>query len=208
MTDDQQTIPTQTEESRSTRESKNGNFKDAAKLDKRIPRELLMKYQDKWYILKAGLEWKAAYLYGANKYGVETEIIDRKPDCVVAKATFRYTGGFPSSNFGEASKENVSNPRMHSQLLHLAVTRAECRVLRMVTACGYVSVEEMDFSNNGKKELPPSATDGEKITAAQLSELNRLIDNGKIDRTVIGGELEDLTQKDAKELFAQVINKK
>jgi hypothetical protein len=150
------------------------SFTDANKLDKKIPQELLMKYQSKWYILKAGLEWKAASLFGGGNYGVTVEIIEKSTEYALAKATMTLPSGRVFSNYGEASKLNVTNPMMHKQLLHLAVTRAECRVLRMATACGYMSYDEMDFGNgNGTKELPSSENDSKPATAAQIDLLKK-----------------------------------
>lgn len=159
-------------------DTQNLEFSDAHKLDKKIPQELLMKYQGKWYILKAGLEWKANHLFGGGNYGVTTDLITNSNDAVLAKATFKTKGGVEFSNYGEASKANVSNPAMHKYLLHLAITRAECRVLRMATACGYTSVEEMDM-DNGVKELPATAHDGDPATEAQKATLVKL--GGVID---------------------------
>ena len=165
-------------------------FEDANALDKKIPQNLLMKYQGNWYILKAGLEWKANFLFGGGAYGVETEIIDRKPDYVLAKATFVTRDGMRFSNYGEASKANVTNPQMHKYLLHLAVTRAECRVLRMATACGYTSVDEMDIG--GEKQLPTSPDDDQPPTQAQLI-------------TLVSMKIADIpkNQREAKELIAK-----
>lgn len=145
--------------------------KDAHDMDKRIPRDLIITYQGKPYITKAGLEWKATHLFGGNNFGVTTEIIERTKEYVLAKAIFTSNSGAIFSNYGEASKENVSNPMMHKHLLHLAVTRAENRVLRMATACGYVSVDEMDFSD---KEIPLNEKDGEPATQDQKNALKTM----------------------------------
>lgn len=150
-------------------------FLDANKLDKKIPQNLLMKYQNNWYILKAGLEWKAMYLYGGGNYGVTTEIIEKNPDYVLARAIFKTKDGVEFSNYGEASKANVSNPQMLRHLLHLAVTRAECRVLRMATACGYTSIEEMDTAQDKVKEIPENPKDGEKPTDSQIATIETLL---------------------------------
>ena len=129
--------------------------KDANLLDKKVPRNLIIKFGENYFILKAGLEWKAMQLYGGGGYSLETEIVERKDGYVLAKATFTSKDGAKYSNFGEASFKNVINPKMHGYLLHLAVTRAECRALRMATACGYVSREEMvGGSFNESLELP------------------------------------------------------
>jgi hypothetical protein len=118
---------------------------DANISDERIPRNLILMYGDQPYIQKAGLEWKANSLFGGAGYSIKTEIIenDRQGKYVLVKATLTVLkNGATYENFGEAHAGNV-NSRMLSQLLHLAVTRAECRVLRMATACGYASYEEV-----------------------------------------------------------------
>lgn len=132
---------------------------DASLLDKKIPRNLIVKFGENFYILKAGLEWKAMQLYGGGGYSLETEIIEKNEKYVLAKATFTSKDGAKYSNYGEASYLNVTNPKMHGYLLHLAVTRAECRALRMATACGYVSREEMvGGSFNESLNLPEPKT--------------------------------------------------
>lgn len=169
-------------------------FIDANKLDKKIPQDLLMQYQGKWYILKAGLEWKANLLFGGGNYGVTTDIVERTPDFIIAKATFTTKSGMTFSNYGEASKTNVT-PNMQKYLLHLAITRAECRVLRMATACGYTSVEEMEMSD---KTLPQAEDDGDKATDAQLATIEQL-----------GGSLEGIANKgEAKQRILELSTKK
>lgn len=168
--------------------------KDAHEMDKKIPRDLIIMYQGKPYITKAGLEWKAAHLFGGSQFGVQTEIIEKTPDYVLAKATMTLQNGIVFSNFGEASKTNVTNPMMFRHLLHLAVTRAENRVLRMATACGYMSVDEMDFG--GEKELPVGEKDGEAPTPAQLQTLKSL----KVEKI-------PTTQLEAKQLIAEAVKK-
>lgn len=171
-------------------------FEDASKLDKKIPANLLMKYQGNWYILKAGLEWKANFLFGGGNYGVTTEILDRTPDSVLAKATFKTRQGIEFTNYGEASKLNTA-PQMHKYLLHLAITRAECRVLRMATACGYTSVDEMDFRSE-LPSLPVGEFDGKPATAAQIDTIKTL--NPEWVET-------EITQGQAKELIANLTRK-
>ena len=170
--------------------------KDANELDKKIPRDLLMQYQGKWFVLKAGLEYKAMVLYGGGNFGVTTEIIERKPDYVLAKAVFTSRDGIVYSNYGEASHANVSNPQMHKYLLHLAVTRAECRVLRMATACAYASIEEMDLENNGT--LPDRPDDLEPATDAQVSAI------GSMGATVAKG----ITRREARQVIVELGRKK
>lgn len=170
-------------------EDKKMIFEDANKLDKKIPSNLLMKYQGNWYILKAGLEWKANYLYGGGNYGVTTEIVEKTPDMVLAKATFTTKNGLQFSNYGEASKANVTNSQMHKYLLHLAVTRAECRVLRMATACGYTSIEEMDMGS--EERIKEQVDDGEPATDAQKQTIK-----------VLKGEITpDMTKADARRMI-------
>lgn len=173
------------------------DVKDTHEMDKRVPRELVIMYQEKAYITKAGLEWKATMLFGGGSYGVETEIIERTPEYVLAKAVFTTKDGVKFSNFGEASKQNV-NTRMQNQLLHLAITRAENRVLRMVTACGYVSTDEMDFSADAMKDIPVGEKDAEPITPAQSDLVTKL--GGKVT--------ENMTQGEAKQVIGELLNKK
>ena len=132
---------------------------DTSQLDKKIPRNLIVKFGENYHILKAGLEWKAMQLFGGGGYSLETEIVEKAENYVLAKAIFTSKDGAKYSNFGEASFKNVTNPKMHGYLLHLAVTRAECRALRMATACGYVSREEMIGSSfNESLDLPKPET--------------------------------------------------
>ena len=117
---------------------------DAHKLDSRIPSGLIMQYQGRPFILKAGLEWKANQLYGIGKWGMETEIVNYVPEkkYALVKARVRI-GDVVYEDFGEASPENVSNPQMMKYVLHLAITRAGNRALRRATACGLTSYEEL-----------------------------------------------------------------
>lgn len=152
---------------------------DASELDKKIPRQLIVKFGDAYYITKAGLEWKAMQLYGGGAYSLLTEIVERNEKYVLAKATFQSKEGATFSNYGEASFANVTNPKMHAYLLHLAVTRAECRVLRMATACGYVSKEEMTGSSfNESLNLPEPKTE-EKVKGTLPTSTSPSIDIAK-----------------------------
>lgn len=171
--------------------------KDAHETDKKIPKDLIIMYQGKPYATKAALEWKAMYLYGGGTFGVTTAIVERQKDYVLASATFKTKDGIEYSNFGEASTLNVTNPMMLKHLLHLAVTRAECRVLRMVTACAYASVEEMDIGGNGEKTIPVSENDEKEPTAQQLAVLKGM----KIETV-------PKTQKEAKQLIADTVKEK
>lgn len=166
-------------------------FQDLAEMDKKIPRDLIMSYQGKPYILKAGLEWKANYLFGGGNYGVSTDIVEKTTDTVLAKATLKTRDGVEFSNYGEASKANVSNPAMQKYMLHLAITRAECRVLRMATACGYTSWDEMDMEGERTKQTPVLPTGTEPATPEQIKVLQGM-----------GKEIkEGMTQQEAMEVI-------
>ena len=94
-------------------------------------------------------------------------------------------------------RKRVNNTMMHKYLLHLALTRAECRVLRMATASAYVSAEEMEWYAEGKngeeqKQIPAGEHDADLATTAQKDLIIKL-----------GGAVNDkLTQKMAKEEIA------
>ena len=170
---------------------------DAHELDKKVPPNLIIMYQGKPYITKGGLEWKANYLFGGGAYGVTTEIIEKDltKGYVLAKAVFKTREGVEFSNYGEASKENVTNPQMQKHLTHLALTRAECRVLRMGTACGYTSWDEMDI--NSEKEIPKN-DDDEKPANERIKETIKAL-KGEVKEGMTNGEakilLNELTAK-------------
>lgn len=145
-------------------------FTDLAALDAKIPQNMMMLYQGKPYILKAGLEYKATQVFGIGGYSLETDIVERTDTRIVVKATLTLPTGMKYSNYGEANKMNVNN-LMLKDMLHLATTRAECRVLRMATACGYVSAEEMSIDNEQVQSLP---TGKEKPTEAQIVALKAM----------------------------------
>jgi hypothetical protein len=172
-------------------------FTDLAELDARIPPNMMMKYQGKDYILKAGLEYKASQVFGPGKYSIHMEIVDRTDDRIVVKATMIIVDGGTFENFGECNKLNTP-PNMAKYALHLATTRAECRVLRMATACGYVAFEEME-TTNGDKEIVADENDGKPATAQQLAVLKGL---GAKDE-----EIADLTQGQAKQNIASATAK-
>jgi|GEM_PF-4168536 len=168
-------------------------FTDLAELDARIPKNLMMTYQGKPYILKSGLEWKAVQVFGIGGYSIDMEIVERDDNRIVVKATFSTQEGATFVNFGECNKQNTP-PIMAKYALHLAVTRAECRVLRMATACGYVAYEEME-TTNGDKEIPASPTDNQPPTGAQLKTLKSLKFSGEAPKT----------QAEAKEMIAEMM---
>lgn len=146
-------------------------FKDLAELDARIPPNFMMKYQGKDYILKAGLEYKATQVFGVGKYGIEMDIVERDDNRIVVKATLTTPLGMKFVNFGECNKLNTP-PTMSKYALHLAATRAECRVLRSATACGYVAYEEMDTPE--VKEITSMADDNEVATDIQIEALKTM----------------------------------
>lgn len=153
--------------------------------DKKIPRELIIKYGDTHYILKAGLEWKATKLFGLGGYSIILKMLDdpAKHDpnkLLVARVLFKATltileTGAKFVNFGEASTKNV-NKMMVKQMLHLAATRAECRVLRMATACGYASFDEVKTTEeNGDVNTNTTVEGGDKPpTKAQLATIKTM----------------------------------
>lgn len=152
---------------------------DASITDERIPRNLILMYGDTPYIMKAGLEWKANQLFGAAGYRLELDPIEMnyKESIFVFKATLTVLKNQTVfTNYGEATVKNV-NSRMHGQLLHLAATRAECRVLRMATATGYASYDEVMTMNEPEKT--PQPTDPEKeikpATSAQIETIKTLL---------------------------------
>lgn len=126
--------------------------------DKKIPRSLIIDYQGTPYILKAGLEWKANDLFGGAGYSLTLRLIPELSDFenetrfVVEALLTVLENGAKYTNFGQATSKNT-NKLMQSQLLHLASTRAECRVLRMATACGYASYDEVKTISNPKKDI-------------------------------------------------------
>ncbi len=144
--------------------------------DKKIPRQLIIKYGETHYILKAGLEWKATSLFGVGGYSLVLKRMETK-EGEVFRATMRIleTGAL-FVNFGEATVKNT-NKMMVGQLLHLAATRAECRVLRMATACGYASYEELRTieDNNNKVEATVIEGGDKPATVNQIQTIKSLL---------------------------------
>lgn len=185
---------------------------DASMSDERIPRNLIIMYDNTPFILKAGLEWKANQLFGGAGYSLITEpiTIDFENDIFVFKAILRVLqNGAEYVNYGEARKINA-NSTMQKQLFHLAITRAECRVIRMATACGYASYDEVMTQGNGKKEAI-QLEDGDKVaTEEQLTTLKFLgwehLHSKEINAK--SGEFEDLTKQQAADKIAELLDKK
>lgn len=153
---------------------------DASISDDRIPRNLILMYGDTPYIQKAGLEWKANQLFGGAGYSMKLDIIENdRTKYVLIKATLTILkNNVVFENYGEAHPGNV-NSRMLGQLLHLAVTRAECRVLRMATATGYASYDEVMTMQSNEAKLPGEDTPAEIVrpaTDAQKENIRNLID--------------------------------
>lgn len=168
---------------------------DANSMDEKIPRNLILMYDKTPYIMKAGLEWKANKLF--HKYSLELEphTLDFEKQQFVFKATFR-SGEQVFVNFGEAHAGNA-NSMMQKQLMHLAATRAECRVLRMATACGYASYDEVKTQNGDHPEkLVVQEDDGKPATKIQLETLKRY----KIDMGP------NVTRKEAREAIIDQID--
>lgn len=174
---------------------KTTKYQDLAELDARIPRNMMMEYQGKPYVLKSGLEWKASQLFGLGKWSLTTTIEERTDDRIVVKAVLELEGGIQYSNFGEANRFNT-NRMMFANALHLATTRAECRVLRMATASG-VAYEEMEGSAESPRQVPVTDDDEKTPTELQIQVLRA---NGvnEIPKT----------QREAKEKIAAFTGKK
>lgn len=172
--------------------------------DKRIPRNLILQYgsgKDKtYYVTKAGLEWKANELFGGAGYSIDIEPIetDREKGIFVYKATLIVLeNGAKYVNFGEATLNNT-NKMMASQLLHLAVTRAECRVLRMATACGYAAYDEVQTINDGKAK--PEIKNGNKpATEGQIKTIKAMNEDFEVP--------EDFTKQDASDTINKLAEK-
>ncbi len=154
--------------------------KDAHLDDSKIPRNLILMYGETPYIQKAGLEWKANRLFGGAGYSIKTEFVERdfKNKYYLVKAILTVLdNGAVFENYGEAYPDNA-NSMMQKNLLHLAITRAECRVLRMATACGYASYDEVKTMPNGEvKEvaaIAESPDDNEPATDAQKATVDAL----------------------------------
>jgi hypothetical protein len=128
-----------------------------------LPEQFVMKMgpkgQEKPYVLKAGL------LFLAKKLGVREIKVkpvhwsfqkakdDPLAGVAVAEATVILSDGTVFSDFGVASTENT-NKMIHTNLDHMASTRASNRALRLATACGMCSVEELP-------DAPPEVLEAE-----------------------------------------------
>lgn len=154
---------------------------DANINDERIPRNLILMYGETPYIQKAGLEWKANQLFGGAGFSLELEphTIDYEKKVFIFKATLTVAAnGQRFVNFGEATPSNT-NSRMQGQLLHLAATRAECRVLRMATATGYASYDEVmtmpHITEAVESKHTPTETASKVATAQQIETIKSLV---------------------------------
>lgn len=180
--------------------------KDASIDDNKIPRNLILKYGETPYVMKAGLEWKAAKMFGNGGYSMHIELVEKKPEYILVKATMTIQStGVIFENYGEASKENV-NSMMQKQLLHLAITRAECRVLRMATACGYASYDEVmtqpKENEKNKVALPISENDTLPATEAQKKTVQTLAAKNGVNVNT-----DEMTQATAKAFIAGINQK-
>lgn len=149
---------------------------DANELDRRIPKNLMLTMDGKPFVLKAGLEWKANQLFGLHGWSLKTEIIeyDRKEPYALVKAQV-IVGDQVYENYGEASLQNVSNRLMHKYMLHMAITRAEARALRVATACGFTAVEELE---QAKAEIPEGLKLGQDLPKNTAESPDSAIDEG------------------------------
>jgi hypothetical protein len=176
---------------------------DLALSDEKIPRNLILMYDTTPFILKAGLEWKANKLFGGAGYSLHIELIsyDFEKKYYLAKATLIVLGnGAIFENYGEATPEN-SNSMMQKNLLHLAITRAECRVLRMATACGYASYDEvMTLPKNGHPEKIEVKNGNYPATAEQLKTIFSIAPDTKINP--------EMTKQEASEIINYLSKKK
>lgn len=113
-----------------------------------LPKEAVIDMGGKPYITKAGLS------FVGMKLGVKTVRVEpvrwsfeKQPDgqqIAIARATVTMDDGREYVDYGIAHKDNCTS--MISQggnLDHMASTRASNRALRLATACGYCSVEEL-----------------------------------------------------------------
>lgn len=172
--------------------------------DDKIPRELILQYGDSYYVLKAGLEWKANRLFGGAGYSIDLEPIeiDREANVYVFKAVLVVLeNGATFVNYGEAHLGN-SNSMMKNNLLHLAATRAECRVLRMATACGYASYDEVKtIEDNGKTEMKDATKPATENQIATLKTLNKKLEEKDLQKLTIK---KDMTKAKAASLIREM----
>ena len=170
--------------------------------DERIPRNLILMYGDTPYIQKAGLEWKANKLFGGGGFSIEVELLERDFEKKYYLAKARVTvlaNGSVFENYGEAHPGNV-NSLMQKHLLHLAITRAECRALRMATACGYASYDEV-MTTNGQKATKEIEGGDKPATEEQKDTIKKLL--GK-DTPVH----KSITKQEAAEAIGELVKEK
>ena len=218
-------------EKKSLAKAPENKFIDAHELDKKIPSGLIMNYQGKPFILKAGLEWKANQLFGIGKWSMETEIVNYEPEKKYALVKGRVrVNDVVYEDYGEASTTNVTNTMMHKYILHLAVTRAGNRALRRATACGLTSYEELGSEDvevkveehkeiaPGKVLNPPSPTTPDSTRASlkqqryfyALGKEHNISANGLKERAKEKFNLatfNDITSTQIQELIAVLENK-
>jgi hypothetical protein len=139
-------------------------------IDPDLPPNFVMLLHGVPYIRKAGLLWLGKK---AGVVGIVTEPLQFQHETDGRRAIFRatatlYNGGVYSA-IGVADINNVQMTTLHNQLDHLAQTRAINIVLRNVTNCGVVSVEELptvkvDETNQFgySADPPPSESDMEQ----------------------------------------------
>lgn len=112
-----------------------------------IPQQFVMKLGDKPYVMKAGL------LFMAKKMGVKGIVVkhlhwsfakDDMAGVAICEATVTLSDGSVYTDIGVAHKENTNQMIVKGgNLDHMASTRASNRALRLATACGMCSIEEI-----------------------------------------------------------------
>lgn len=171
---------------------------DLAEMDTKVPGQFIISYKGKPYIVKAGLEWKAAQVFGIGGYSLTTNVEFRDNDRITVKAEMNINDGGQFSNYGEVNRQNTT-PEMYKNALHLAATRAECRVLRMATACGYVAYEEMEGE---RAETTPGEDDNKAPTGAQMAIIKNLLEKVPKDQDITIATPK--TQKEARDTIDQL----
>jgi hypothetical protein len=114
-----------------------------------IPQQFVMEMQGKPYVMKAGLLFMAKKMgvkgiqVEAVHYSFQKASDDPLSGVAVCKATVTLQDGSVYSDIGIASKENTNSKIAAGNLDHMASTRASNRALRLATACGMCSIEEL-----------------------------------------------------------------
>ncbi len=112
-----------------------------------LPETMVMKMGDKPYVTKAGLNFVAKKLGITVKVEPVRYSFEKRPDgqkIAIFKGIATTADGREYVDYGIASMENTTSMIVKGgNLDHMASTRASNRALRLATACGYCSVEEL-----------------------------------------------------------------